>query len=223
MDILYILGTGSTWQDNEIRYSLRGIEKNVLDFENVFVVGEKPKWLKNIIHIPASDSYNSKGPNSFSKIKLACEDKRLSNDFLLMNDDFFIFKKISAENYPFYYKGITPSFHSVNFAKVLKNVKNFYNFENHRPFHFKKDLLNYILPIKKLCPSNPIRSLYGNYYSLRGIFSKDLNLMPLAIKSDYDKMLGDRTDISIFSETAKSSVFREWIKEKLPEKSIFEV
>ena len=51
MDVVYILGTGSTSNDNEIRYSLRSIEKYLIGFNVVYIVGECPKFLKGIIHL----------------------------------------------------------------------------------------------------------------------------------------------------------------------------
>ena len=40
MDVVYILGKGSVWKDNEIRYSLRSIEKHLTGFDRVFIVGQ---------------------------------------------------------------------------------------------------------------------------------------------------------------------------------------
>ena len=44
MDIVYILGNGSKFNNEEIRYSLRSLEKFV-NFDRVFIVGECPKFL----------------------------------------------------------------------------------------------------------------------------------------------------------------------------------
>jgi hypothetical protein len=56
IDVVYPLGTGSVWQDNELRYSLRSLEKNFPDLGRVYVVGHKPDWLGNVEHIPFGDS-----------------------------------------------------------------------------------------------------------------------------------------------------------------------
>lgn len=105
-DVVYILGTGSTWQNNDIKYSLRSLDKNMLNVGKVFIVGEKPDFTKNIIHIPCLDIYGEQNAdgNIINKILIACFDARLSDNFLLMSDDHLILRKVSAGNTPFYYK-----------------------------------------------------------------------------------------------------------------------
>ncbi len=44
IDLVYILGKGSKWSDNEIRFSLRSIEK-YFDYRKIFIIGEKPESL----------------------------------------------------------------------------------------------------------------------------------------------------------------------------------
>lgn len=90
-DLIYILGEGSPWQDNELRYSLRTVEK-YLPHRKVFIVGQKPVWLRNIEWIAAVDCCTVKQKNAVYKILAACKDKKVSDDFILMNDDFFFLK-----------------------------------------------------------------------------------------------------------------------------------
>ena len=58
IDVVYVLGTGSNWDNNEIRFSLRSLAKNLKGMGRVFVVGERPAFLQNVIHIPAKDEFN---------------------------------------------------------------------------------------------------------------------------------------------------------------------
>ena len=44
MDILYVVGTGSKWDNNELRYSLRSIDKYGINIDRVFIVGTKPDF-----------------------------------------------------------------------------------------------------------------------------------------------------------------------------------
>lgn len=37
MDILYVIGRGSKWENNELRYSLRSLEKNGINVGNIFI------------------------------------------------------------------------------------------------------------------------------------------------------------------------------------------
>lgn len=44
-DLIYITGGRSAWQDNELRYSLRSMQKYLTNMGNVFVVGTSPDFL----------------------------------------------------------------------------------------------------------------------------------------------------------------------------------
>ena len=222
MDLVYILGTGTTWQNNEIRYSLRSVEKNVSDLGNVFVVGEFPEWLQNIIYIPAADPYGQKWRNAYHKISEACRDERLSEEFLLMNDDFFIFKEITSENYPYYYKGSLPSFRKKNWGRFLAQKNMAMDYGVHRPFRYEKQKFLNLAKIEIWYDCFPLRSFYGNFYKVGGVRCKDKNLTPLSNEKVFDFNIKDRTDMGIFSVTAKNPTFRRWIDKKFPEKSRFE-
>lgn len=92
MDLLYILGTGSQWADNELRYSLRAAVRH-LPVERVCVVGERPPWLTGVEHIPALDrTPDLKLLNSIHKLSLAVASGVLGERFVLMNDDFFVLR-----------------------------------------------------------------------------------------------------------------------------------
>ena len=55
IDVVYVLGKGTKWNDNEIRFSLRSLAKNVTGIRNVYIVGERPDFLKRVIHISYPD------------------------------------------------------------------------------------------------------------------------------------------------------------------------
>lgn len=222
MDIVYILGKGSVWEDNEIRFSLRSIEKNISDLGNVFVVGERPHWLRNIIYIPASDPFERKWQNASWKIGKACRDNSVSSDFLLMNDDFFIVKPVEAKSYPYY---CTLSFSlSLNSAvlKRLSNKKGFSSFAVHRPFRYNKENFLKLPPPPMSALGFSLRTYYGNYYNLKGITCKDPLFSPLQNVKDFDRLILNYTDFSILSSTARSQTFRDWIRGRFPEPSRFE-
>ena len=69
-DILIPLGTGSRHDNLELRYCLRSIEKHLKGVGNIFLVGEKPDWVQNVIHIPAKDNPNNwnRARNIYDKI-----------------------------------------------------------------------------------------------------------------------------------------------------------
>ena len=91
MDILYTVK--NTVQNEELLYSLRTLKN--LPHDRIFIVGGCPKSINQdkIIYIPRKQS-GTKYQNTTNNLKVACLDERLSNDFILMNDDFFILRPV---------------------------------------------------------------------------------------------------------------------------------
>jgi hypothetical protein len=107
MDIIYILGTGSKWQNNEIRYSIRSILKHCQDLERVIIIGEDPGFYHyndKLIHIPTADTAH-KEANIWKKVLKAAGTPEISDPFLFINDDHFMLKPFNAAVYPYYTKG----------------------------------------------------------------------------------------------------------------------
>jgi hypothetical protein len=123
-DILIPLGKGSRHQDFELRMCLRSIEKHLKGVGNIFLVGEKPDWIKNVIHIPARDNPNNwnRARNIYDKIMAGCSTESvwylteegqdniqiqhgLSDNFLFVNDDHFLLTDYEASEFPYYHRG----------------------------------------------------------------------------------------------------------------------
>lgn len=78
---------GSQWDNNELRYSLRSLERYFPNMGRVFIVGHKPAWLTNVIHIPAEDTHRrNKDANLIDKVLLACRGG-VSPTFIRLSDD----------------------------------------------------------------------------------------------------------------------------------------
>ena len=103
IDVVYVLGKGSQNNDNELRFSLRSLSKYCTGWRNVWVIGEKPSWLVNVNHIPMKDIGPIKVLNILEKIKTACKQDGLSEEFLFMNDDHFFCDRGDVAKYPYYY------------------------------------------------------------------------------------------------------------------------
>jgi hypothetical protein len=87
MDAVYIVGP---WAVNEqLRYSLRSLAKNMPYVDKVWIVGSCPAWVSDevgkILLEPAEDKFD----NQRQSLRAACADDRISEDFILMNDDMF--------------------------------------------------------------------------------------------------------------------------------------
>ena len=150
MDLLYPIGTGSKWKNHELLFSLRSVEKNLKGVGRVFVVGEKPEFLSSkAMHIPCSDLDSPQvNPtlNVIIKIQAAIE-AGISENFLLMNDDFIILKAIHCQSMPLLHKGFFSDYpytywNAGNYRQrmratyelLLKEVDEPKNFGVHVPF-----------------------------------------------------------------------------------------
>jgi hypothetical protein len=106
-DLVYIVGTGSKWQDNELRFSLRSVAKNLTGYGKVWIIGDCPCFVQGVEHryYPDNDlSGNNNDANMIDKILFACE-QGISEDFVFMNDDFFILKPMHVDEIPVMHKG----------------------------------------------------------------------------------------------------------------------
>ena len=183
MDLVYIVREGD---DNvDLRYSLRSIEKFV-PYNKIWIVGYKPKWVQNVEYLPIKQDCGSKWKNSIKNIEAACKCKDISEDFILMNDDFFAIKpienleesvNINLGNLDIGIKkfGTIKSNwgRGFNYLKDLLEDLNiskpYYNFESHTPMiiNKKKYLEVMSLPkVQEFMKTSKVlhkRSLYGNY------------------------------------------------------------
>ena len=125
-DVVIPLGTGSRWQDNELRFCLRSIEKNLSGVNEVVIVGEKPKWLTNVRHIPCKDVPGKKEFSIFTKINAAISEG-VSDPFIFTNDDIFFIKPIAPANFKFWYDSTIQVWHDKARGRYKKSIENTMN------------------------------------------------------------------------------------------------
>lgn len=180
IDVVYVLGTGSQWNNNEIRFSIRSLEKNLSGFRNIFIVGEKTPFLKNVIPVSAEDRYpcqlNADG-NIIQKVLKACQDSRLSENFLFINDDHILLKPVHVADIPAYHKGdmreFKPAYWELNpwRKRLLKTRETLlskklpaFHYDCHTPILFNKTLFPQIMRQFDFASDIGLtmKSLYGN-------------------------------------------------------------
>lgn len=119
VDVVYKMGHGSKHADSELRYSLRSLSK-FKDLGKVFIVGHKPHWVQNVIHIPAQDCYTkNKDANLINKVLLASIHQYISDQFLNMSDDQLFVGECSLQmlSTPFYDNGLIKNTPDVRVSK----------------------------------------------------------------------------------------------------------
>lgn len=235
IDLVYILGTGSRWSDNEIRFSLRSVEK-YFKYNKVFIIGEKPEWLTGVIHIKAHDGNSNKLLNAREKYRIACTDKRISKDFILMNDDFFFLKSVDEiENYSrgtleemiekhptksgYYFKSLMDTCNKLRSLGFEDPI----DFEIHGPMIFNKEKLLTVMGVIGEDPHKAysLRSCYGNMMHLKPkkiMDFKAMNLAEFALQVREDREL-----LSINDGLVAEDYFRDWIERRFKKPSMFEM
>ena len=124
MDIVIPLGTGSRWQNNELRFALRSIEKYLTGYDKIFIIGECPSYLQNIIHIPCPDFPGRKEYSIFNKIMKAVADERCSDYFVFWNDDIFLIDNLQTADFKFWYEGTLQSKYEQSHGHYKAAIKN---------------------------------------------------------------------------------------------------
>jgi hypothetical protein len=228
MDFVYICRDGD---NEELRYSIRSVLHSFPDAK-VWVVGGKPNWYSGY-HIPIEQNHN-KYTNALNNLHAICNSDKISNNFILMNDDFFIIKKI--DNIDYFYSGllldkinkyvkITGS--SLYIKKLIltnnrlieNGINKALDYELHTPMLMEKDKL---LTIIKKYPSCLWRSMYGNMFEVGGSQMEDVKIY---VNRRHLLRSNEITERSVYLSTedaAFKGVFDKVLNNLFQNKSIYE-
>lgn len=212
IDLLYPLNKSSRWQDNELRFSLRSVEKHLTNVRNVYVVGECPNFLRDVIHVTFGDGYQNKERNIYEKVLHACQLPGLSENFLFMNDDHFLLHDFDAVNFPTFHKAdlsvaaqSMPE-HSYYRKSLLRTISTLcdlglptVNFDTHCPILYNKWRFLSVMPQYDWTNTYgfTVKSMYCNTLRIQGTLEQDgkFNFIPL----DQEQMINYTKDRKFFS------------------------
>lgn len=194
MDVVIPLGSSAASNHIELRYCLRSIEKYVPDLGNVFIVGDKPSWLRSAFHLLETDQKekSAKERNIFRKLMKAVSSPLVSDDFLYCNDDHFL---LCPWEEHYHHKGpLADSVKALSdsslYRRTLANTLAFLgggdNYDTHCPITFNK--YKFITSVGCAPWFNPygyaIKSLYCSLNEIDGEFYSDMKFtMPMTIES----------------------------------------
>lgn len=169
MDLVYLFKGGNK---TELFLSIKSVWNFLKGYRHIYVVGDYVTFptVKSVISLQHGTSrYN----NSYLKIVDACNHPDISDDFLLMNDDFIFLKPVHVNDIPTYYlegeierlsTNLKDTRHSL-FKNTVEHLKSEDKPLNHFDVHFpmvinKEKFLS--MPSDK---DYAYRSLYGNLFS----------------------------------------------------------
>lgn len=199
MDVVYFVKDGI--HNDELRHSIRSVCKN-MPYRRIWVFGGCPKNIVPDVRVRVEQEGKTKWDKVHAMFKMAAENKEISDDFILMNDDFFIMKPIDKIE-PIH-RGLLEDHVKVlgtgQYRRMLEGVdaelkkrgKSTYSYELHTPFVYnKKKLL-------KLLNDNPnlrcTRTMYGNLYKIGGKRASDVKIFSSTPDFDYENTTFLSTD-----------------------------
>lgn len=243
-DLVYIIKPSDTNED--LRFSLRSIEK-FCKYRKIFIVGYKPIWIKNINYIPTIQ-IKDRWENSLLNIYTACSSPDISNDFVLMNDDFIAIKPIIdiqnsinvclgplTEAVNRYKHGQTTwqlTFKDTLNILLKNNIQNPINLETHLPFIINKEkYLSLLASFPDVCNSQCFkvhkRTIYYNIMKDAPAPCREIEDVKIKYTFDLSERWLKEDWISVFDNVIgnekKFPKLNNYLQRLFPQKSNFEI
>lgn len=236
MNILYPIGNGSTWNNQELRYSFRSLEF-VKDLEGVIVAGHNPGFLSDAVtFIPTYHNFANPAYNIYLNLLEACKNDLLSESFAYVTDDCFFTKPISLLNYPYFHlaqiedklKSCSSGYYPHLFATqeaLKKHELPTLNFDSHFPILIEKAK---VLQLAEMYDWNrqhgyTFKSLYCNTFGIEGEFRPDCKVNSPHPLEWWVQFASERECFSIGDMALNEEGLIAFLKQVWPEKSIFEI
>lgn len=229
MDVVYTLGTGSKYNNFELKMSLRSIEKNLKGFDQVWIVGECPAWIKNVNHILHPDNHSIPDWNIADKITVYCNQPEGSEDFFFINDDHYLMHEFEVSEFPYYHAGTLDDYvkkrsndgYGRRASNTLKHLKSnglpSKYFDIHYPIIYNKKIFIEIvskLPWDATEDGFIIKSLYGNSIKAEGI----------NVVIDNKSTSTPQPNVKVYSSMPfMKKAIQRFLLEQFPKKSRFEL
>lgn len=230
LDIVYFVK--DSLHNEELRYSLRSVDMN-MPYKRVWIFGGCPKSITPDVRVRVIQEGQTKWDKVRTMFKMACENKEITENFILFNDDFFVMKP--TDYLETMYRSSLRDYINViesknlgcptSYTKLLRECDNKLNnigatryaYELHTPFIFNKKKLLKLLD--KYPDQHCTRSLYGNVYKIGGKQSRDVKIFTIKTEIDYRNSRFLSTDDSIVN--INNDIWR-YITKALNKKSRFE-
>lgn len=228
MNFVYLCRPGD---NEELRYSIRSIVKNTQS-HSIWVVGGKPSWYTG--NYIKTDQSGDKYKNVIGSLNAIVNHKDIPEDFVLMNDDFYIIKPIDKINtyhggkfqnkVETFTKNAKNSYYTLilkNTNKELKNagIEEPLDYAIHVPIELNKDKLSTVIK-----PGISIRTMYGNLFSVGGTKIDDVKFHRIATRNWAKNPNLDDIDLEYLSTSDESfpEVYEHILKDMFSEPSLYE-
>lgn len=234
VDIIIPLGRKTRWEDNELRYALRSIEKYLTGYRDIYIVGMKRDWLTGVKYLQAEDAISTEVKQRciYKKILTAAKHPEVSERFLKYHDDHFLLKPLHVDEIKNWYYGDLKMLAKkaegiynrvvLNSDKYLKDKgwTNF-NFDIHVPIVLEKS--KYLeLENEDWSREHILKSLYCNKFGVEKEEMQDVKFGRPFRRQEIEAVIEGRMFFSM-SENGLNGAIKEVLKELYPEPSRYEV
>ena len=216
MNFVWLLGSGSNFEDEEIRYSIRSVLKYHPD-SSITVVGECPHFYTGS-HYYVPDDTGNIYLNTWNKCLKACE---LFDEWICMNDDFYLQAEfVKAHYYCGNIKDHAKNLGMGHFGKLIKQTAKVFPYA------------------KRWTTHTPIPIFSAEFKHLTELYRDDDNVvswktMYCEINDTYPKIeiskdckirvtIKDKVDIPYFSISNTFGRSKEWFQRTYPNKCKYE-
>lgn len=229
-DIVYVVK--QSFDNEELRYSLRSLEANGgKTYGKVIIIGGQVDGIHGDLDINIHQTGKTKYDKVNNLIREVCINAEVSDDFILMNDDFFIMKPVDFTKYKNNYRcsmqeyldiiieRMNPSEYTGRLAASMVALEAYKLdtkcYELHIPMLFNKHKL---LEVFGAFPGfNGLRTLYGNYFKIGGQKVNDCKVFTCG-----DDFVKSTKFLSTTDKSFRSGAVGEYIRSHFPSKSRFE-
>lgn len=228
-DIVYFVKDAPA--NEELRYSLRSVCEN-FSFRKVWFYGGRPSYLQPDEWVHVVQNQRTKWMRTTNMIRLICENEKITDDWWLFNDDFFILQKTDGIEAPYngdIYRHIVrieerhgqrPTLYTKELRSLAATLERkgctTRNYALHMPVLINKEKALATLEAFPDCPM--FRSLYGNYNSIGGTQIRDCKIAGFDRLPDPEAIFMSTDDNSFMNGKAG-----EFIRKRFPEPCKYEL
>jgi len=211
----------------ELKYSLRSIEKYLTGFTNLIILGRPPEWYKGDQYI-SENFIGRKQYSIYSKILTACNWENVTDNFIMFNDDHFLLQLLQISDIKYWNNGWLANEYtrglSSRYSEAVKHtlgiLPDALNFDIHTPIIYNKAKFRTLFTGKEneIC----IKSYYCNALQLDGVFMDDCKIDQLLGKEGIYSVIKDKMFFSTSSNAIREPM-KIVLEELYPDKSRWEV
>lgn len=217
----------NSYPHTDLIYCLRSLEKYVSDLGGITLVGDLPRIIQGVKHIPAKDDngYQWAARNIYRKLKLAAE---RYEQFLVVHDDHFLLQPVTGSEYPYYHRGpIDPTGKTFGYNKLLGNTIDQFpganDFDVHCPMLMTAEGLSKLETLDWTKPYGyGVKTAYCYLNGIEGELFTDLKIAGPMKKEEILKLLEYRQVFSTGSG-AYTGEMEKALKSLFPRPSKFEI